>query len=229
MTKQADGGAALDSARVEMRGYVESWGGRAAVHSVGYRIVRAFRAAVLDAALEPLLVACREREPRLRLWHLRHREGVVWALVETQPLHLLDPRYDDWPALLAACADSTLVRLQTRGPLRDRTWGEHNTSRIRHPLTRAVPFLSRWLDMPPRPLPGDSNMPRVQATSHGASQRFVVSPGREDEGFFHMPGGQSGHPLSPFYRNSHRSWEEGDPTPFLPGATRHSLVLKPSE
>jgi penicillin amidase len=42
-----------------------------------------------------------------------------------------------------------------------------------------------------------------------------------------MPGGQSGHPLSPFYRSGHEAWVHGEPTPFLPGKTEHTLVLKP--
>jgi penicillin amidase len=215
------------SAQHEAPALVEGWGGRAAVESVGYRIVRAFRDAVSDAVLRPLLAPCRELEPRLRAWHFRQREGAVWALVEARPAHLLDRRFEHWEALLSACADSTLARLQALGPLRERTWGERNTSRIRHPLSGAIPLVSRWLDMAPQPLPGDSNMPRVQSPSTGASQRLVVSPGREEMGFFHMPCGQSGHPLSPFYRNSHGAWESGQPTPFLPGATRHTLVLSP--
>ena len=110
----------------------------------------------------------------------------------------------------------TLVRLASQGPLEDRTWGEWNVSRVQHPLGAALPFLSAWLDAPPRSLPGDANMPRVQLPWAGASQRMVVSPGCEDEGFFHMPGGQSGHPLSPHYRDGHEAWASGKPTPFLP-------------
>jgi penicillin amidase len=60
---------------------------------------------------------------------------------------------------------------------------------------------------------------------HGASERLVVSPGDEKNGLFHMPGGQSGHPLSPFYRSGHGNWARGDPTPFLPGPTEHRLTL----
>ena len=62
----------------------------------------------------------------------------------------------------------------------------------------------------------------------GASERFVVSPGREADGIFHMPGGQSGHLLSPFYRKGHEAWAAGEPTPFLPGPSRHRLTLNPS-
>ena len=60
-----------------------------------------------------------------------------------------------------------------------------------------------------------------------ASERFVVSPGHEEDGIFHMPTGQSGHPLSPFYRAGHEAWETGEPTPFLPGETVHTLRLVP--
>ena len=49
---------------------------------------------------------------------------------------------------------------------------------------------------------------------------MVVSPGREADGIMHMPTGQSGHPLSPFYANSHAAWAKGEPTPFLPGPSR---------
>jgi penicillin amidase len=56
---------------------------------------------------------------------------------------------------------------------------------------------------------------------------MVVSPGREADGIMHMPTGQSGHPLSPFYANSHAAWAKGEPTPFLPGPTIYSLTLTP--
>ena len=54
-----------------------------------------------------------------------------------------------------------------------------------------------------------------------------VAPGREGDGYFQMPGGQSGHPRSPHYRDHHRAWVAGEPVPFLPGPTAHSLTLRP--
>lgn len=71
-------------------------------------------------------------------------------------------------------------------------------------------------------------MPRVQSPSHGASQRLVVSPGREEEGLFHMPAGQSGHPVSPYYGAGHEAWEEGRPTPLLLGDVVYELTLVPA-
>jgi penicillin amidase len=88
--------------------------------------------------------------------------------------------------------------------------------------------LSWLLDMPAHALPGDTAMPRVQAPAFGASERFAVSPGHEEQGYLHMPGGQSGHPLSPFYGAGHEAWESGAPTPFLPGPTVYQLALTPA-
>ncbi len=87
--------------------------------------------------------------------------------------------------------------------------------------------MSWLLDMPGERLPGDSNMPRVQGSTFGASERFAVEPGHEEFVYFHMPGGQSDNPLSPFYGAGHEDWAQGKATPFLPGAPKHTLVLNP--
>jgi penicillin amidase len=111
----------------------------------------------------------------------------------------------------------------------ERTWGELNTASIRHPLSRSIPAVSGWLDMPADPLNGDVDLPKAQSPAFGASQRFSVSPGDEENGLMQMPTGQSGHPLSPFYRKGHQDWVRGRPSPFLPGAVQHTLTLVPAD
>ena len=81
--------------------------------------------------------------------------------------------------------------------------------------------------MPRDELPGDTHMPRVQAPSFGAANRFAVAPGKEDKGYLETPGGQSGHPLSPYYGSGHADWVVGRPTPFLPGQPKQILNLRP--
>jgi penicillin amidase len=81
--------------------------------------------------------------------------------------------------------------------------------------------------MPAEALPGDAEMARYQSPGGGASQRLVVAPGREEQGIFHMPGGQSGHPLSPYYGGSHAAWAEGRPAALLAGTTVWELMLQP--
>jgi penicillin amidase len=214
--------------RAWARRQMEGWRGRASVDSVSYRLVRAFRRAVMEEALSPFFARCARADPRFDPELLRQLEGPVSRLVTDRPPHLLNPRYRSWSELLVAGVDRAAASLVAMGPdLHNRTWGERNRVTIRHPLSRALPRLSRFLDIPPEPLPGDSHMPRFQGPEEGASERLVVSPGREGEGIFHMPGGQSGHPLSPYYRAGHEAWARGEPAAFLPGTPVHTLTLVP--
>ena len=108
-----------------------------------------------------------------------------------------------------------------------RTWADDNRLTYQHPLSAALPAIGRWLDMPYAEMPGDLFTPRMQFGSSAASERMVVSPGREAEGIMQMPTGQSGHPLSPFYGAGHEDWANGRPTLLLPGTTQHTLTLQP--
>jgi penicillin amidase len=212
-----------DAARLVAR-----WSGHAAVDDAGYRLVREFERNVSSRAFEAIAAPAIARWPDFR-WHAPERfTDVAWRLVEERPPQLLDPRYPDWDAWLADVASAT-VRDLPKGcvNLAECTWGKVNTAGMRHPISEAVPMLSRVLDMPDDPLPGDAFMPRVQSPGFGASERFGVSPGREAEGYFQMPGGQSGHPLSPFYRAGHDDWARGRSAPFLPGPAAHILTLAP--
>ncbi|MDZ7622581.1 MAG: penicillin acylase family protein [Candidatus Competibacteraceae bacterium] len=219
---------AADPRRAELRQWVSDWGGRASVDSVGYRLVRTFRLEVRERAFAPLIALGQQADQRFDYNLLRQHEGPLWQLVSQQPPHLLDPSYADWPALLREAADATLAAA-TAGdqPLAAWTWGEYNRSRIQHPFSTVLPQLSGWLDLPAHPLPGDRHMPRIQGPGDGASERLVVAPGREEDGILHIPGGQSGHPLSPYYQAGHDAWVKGKPSPLLPGPTRHRLVLNP--
>lgn len=206
------------------------WDGRAAIDSVSYRVVREFRTQVLDTLTDALLAPARAPlgedflAPRLA-----QLEGVAWPMLQQRPANLLPPAYTSWDALLADAARRTEAELSAQGPLAHRSWGERNTAAICHPVARALPaFTSRWLCMPADPLPGDRDMPRVQTPAFGASQRMVVSPGHEADGIVHMPGGQSGHPLSPYWGAGHEDWVHGRPTPFLPGKAQHTLTLLPA-
>jgi len=217
--------------RQELRRLVaESWDGRASVGSVGYLLVREFRREVARAAFDPITAACADAWEGFSYFAVTNQyEGPLWCLVTERPLHLLPPGEASWEGRLLAAADAVVARLTADGtPLAERSWGARNTARIRHPLSAAVPWASAWLDMRATALPGDGNMPRVQTPSFGASERTVVAPGREDRGVFHMPCGQSGHPLSPFFRAGHEAWEGGAPAPFLPGPTGHVLTLLPA-
>ncbi|WP_313399821.1 penicillin acylase family protein [Stenotrophomonas sp.] len=206
------------------------WQGRASPDSVSYRMARGFRGILLDNLQAALLAPAAEQlgeryiEPKLP-----QLEGLVWPMLEQRPPNLLPPPYASWDALLAESARQLEKDLAGQGKdLAQRSWGERNTAAICHPVSAALPGLfKRWLCMAREPLAGDDNMPRVVGPRFGASERMVVSPGHEADGIVHMPGGQSGHPLSPFWGAGHEDWVQGRPTPFLPGRATHSLTLSP--
>jgi len=214
--------------RTQYRQLVENWIPRAVTESVGYRLVREFRLEVdrrvVTMVMQPVL---RKYGSDSRLRISNQFEGPLWSLVTEKPEHLLTDNYANWDDLLLQAVDANIATYNDTysDGLERRTWGERNTAAIRHPLSRAVPFLSRWIDMPADQLNGDSNMPRVQFPAFGASERFAVSPGDESNGYLHMPAGQSGHPLSDYYSKGHDDWVQGRPTSFLPGAAAHKLSL----
>jgi penicillin amidase len=219
--------AAGNGRREELRRVVAASARRAGIDDAGYRLVRGFRRELSRQILAAILEGCGGLDATDYSSDLRQWEGALWRILQERPPHLLSPHLKTWQALFLAAADAAQLACGD-GDLSRCTWGHSNVVRIRHPLSSAVPWLSRWLDIPAQPLPGDTHMPRVQGPAMGASQRFVVAPGREASGYFHMPGGQSGHPMSPFYDAGHRAWAEGTPTPFLPGAEKYRLTLKPA-
>ena len=218
-----------DELHVAVRDAVATTSDHASVDAVGYRVLRGWRSLLIERMTAALAAEVRARAPA---WSYGSFQAEHWAqaLVSEKPLHLLDPRYASWYDFELAVLDEfldTVLGVASPTELAERRWGELNTVRVRHPLSDAVPWLSRWLDMPARELPGDTLMPRVQSPDFGASARFALSPGRESGGYFHMPGGQSGHPLSPYYGAGHEDWAEGRPAPFLPGAAERTLQLLP--
>jgi len=212
-------------ARAEMRNLVQQWDARAAPQSVGYRIVASFAGKTRNALWQSILSSLAVRSgsaPEASF------EEPLARILEAQPVNFLPANFSDWHGFLLAQADATLSDLQREcGSLAHCTWGLHNIVRVRHPMSTALPWLSKLIDMPPLALPGDRDMPRVQGVDFGASDRMVVSPGFEAQGILTIAGGQSAHPLSAYYRAGFDQWAKGLPLPLLPGPTRHRLELSP--
>ncbi len=203
------------------------WNGRADADQVAYRLVRTARLNTLNVLwlswTRPFLGERQDDEKQRIRWRNQFEYSAVQAL-EQQPAHLLPVDYASWDALLLAQLDAAAKEMSADGPMAQATWGRQNSSRIQHVLAKAIPPLSRWLDMPSAPQSGDTNMPHVAGPAFGQSQRLVVSPGREENGWLSMPGGQSGHPLSPYYGAGHDDWVQARHTPLLAGPAQHRMT-----
>ncbi len=215
---------------------LKRWNGRADVSQTGHRIARAVRQRIEEQLWQSWLATAdagnnASEPPDKRYAGLpmdARFEYAAWQALTAKPIHLLPQPFKSWDEFIAAKIGTVHDELvKQHGSLKDATWGKRNTARIKHPFSRAMPFLSSFLDMPPDAMAGDNHMPRVAAPGFGASQRLVVSPGREEQAIMTMAGGQSGHPLSPFYGAGHRDWLAGKPAPLLAGEAKHTLRFNP--
>jgi penicillin G amidase len=203
------------------------WSGRASADSVAFNLVRRFRLEVRERTFTALLDHYETSAFALDYYHLyRQNEAPLWTLITEKPSTWHPPAFSSWDEFLLGCIDASIQALTADGhALSELSWGRYNQLTIGHPLLRALPFLKPWLSFPSTPMPGAKYMPRVQQGQSGASMRMVVSPGREDEGYFHMPTAQSPHPLSPNSKGGHEAWVQGAATPFKPGPPLKRLRL----
>lgn len=202
----------------------------ASVESRTYAIVERFRREVQKRVWSPFAAMVRAQTKGAAALIPNQFEAPLWQLLTSQPLHLLDRRYASWDALLIEAAQATReALLAEHGALSQAYWGQSNRTRIHHPMSAALPLLAPWIDYPSQPQAGGAFMPRVQRASFGASMRMVMTPGRDQLGILTLPGGQSGHPLSRYYRVGLDAHIAGEPLPLLPGPAVHTLVFLPEQ
>lgn len=228
--RDPEAGVALTTNVSEIIKLVADWNGRATPDSVAYRLVRGFRVTTFEYVFEPLTAKAAKLsgERSGRFWDGAERP--VWTLFEGRPPHLLNPRFTSYDELLLAAIRDVANQLRAKhgGDLARATWGQLANRPVQHMFSRAVPPLSRWLDLSLEGCFGGEIMPRINSGGHGSIERLVVSPGHEEQGLFQMVAGQSGHFLSPYYRAGHDAWVRGKPMPLLPGPAKHTLRLAPA-
>lgn len=207
----------------------EQWNGHADADCRAYFLIRRFRSEVHDRTLGPV-VRIHNRISIAYSPGWFGSEETVLRLLEARPEHWLDPRYESWDVLLSEALDATITRLQSEFPQTgiQTAWGHANRLRMEHPLSSMTRGLLRGFDMPRDPQSGDALCVRVATSAFGASQRMVVSPGRESEGILHLPGGISGHPMSAYFRAGHDDWVRGRASALLAGQSVSRMVLVPS-
>jgi penicillin amidase len=220
-------GSGGDGRAASLRPYVADWGGLAAPDSIGYRLVREFRGAVINLVYKGLAgsVAASAGDA---VPIAQQCDYVALRLLAARPAGLVPKPFATWDALLTAALNEVAARaVAAPGGLAAYKWGVRNHTGIHHPLAAAVPGLGWLTDPPDVPVAGDALVPRVAIPGFGSSERLVVSPGHEDRAIFEMPAGQSDNPLTPYYGAGQAAWVNGTPTKLLPGPARWRLTLTP--
>jgi penicillin amidase len=215
----------------EARDYLLAWDGRADTGSLGFALLVEFRKQLAESVFAPFLSASRQADKNFS-YGWSYIDTPLQALLTAKPLQLLPDatNYRNWGDFILGQLKRSIQQLQTQHPglaLMELNWGMHNTVKHPHPFSKALPVLSNLLDMPVEALPGCAFCVRAAGPGFGASERMVVAPGHFEDAILHMPGGQSGHPLSPYYRDQQRYWLKGLPIALAAGKSEHTLLLKP--
>ena len=204
-----------DPALAEAARIARAWNGSAHTGEAGLPLISAFRGRVEAAVVDRVLAA---KGAAFSGWY--NDEEPLRRVVESRPAHWLPPREESWAAMFRRCATEAWEAVSD---LDSGTWVT-----VTHPLSDAAGGALRRLDMPRERATGHEWAVRVLAGSFGASERFAVSPGREESGLCELPVGPSGHPMSPWYRSTHRGWVRGDaPLPVRVEPDRGAFTLHP--
>jgi penicillin amidase len=213
-----------------VRRNIEAWSGKAEVDSVSFGVLVHFHQRLATDVFTPFLTRCKGVDENFVYTWRTIEPPLRMMLTEQVPALIPDTSYPNWDVWIRGKLEEVLNQLYSEydiNSLDELTWGRINTADISHPLGRRIPVVGKFLNMPRDLLPGGTFCVRVSKPDFGASERLVVSPGRHEDGILHMPGGQSGHPLSPNYKDGHKHWVKGEVHAFLPGAATHTLMLKP--
>jgi penicillin amidase len=216
----------------EVRRALEMWDGQAEVKSLGIGLLSRFRDRLAKAVFTPFLSSCQQYDKAF-VYTWAHIDTPLQQMLTAKiPQLLPNPlRYASWDAFILGVLEESARELKTEysvPSLLDLTWGHMNRVRFHHPFSRAMPALGWLLDIGGEALAGCSFCVRVAHGSLGASMRLAISPGHTRDALLHMPGGQSGQPLSRHYHDQHPFWQQGIPLALAAGPAPHTLQLLPA-
>jgi penicillin amidase len=113
------------------------------------------------------------------------------------------------------------------------TYGSWHVVDIEHPLAKLLPLLGRVAGTGEQPLSGDTTTVKQVGRDFGPSQRFTMDWSNVDGSTENIVLGESGDPLSAYFRDQWNDWYGGTTFafPFSPAAVaanaRHTLRLLP--
>lgn len=220
-----------DDAQRRLQRDLTNWDGFAERDSAGLAILVEFRKLLLDAVIAPFMAKCRKYDPEFRFSSIMIDVPLQQLLAAKLPALLPDKSHPDWDSFLLGVlmqAEQNVSAHHSDDFPKSSAWGTVNQVIVAHPFSTSLPLLKSWLDMPRVEVSGCAKCVRMNAPGSGASERLVVSPGREGNGILHMPGGQSGHPFSPHYSDQQQSWVEGSILPLETGTSVRRLELVPA-
>jgi penicillin amidase len=206
---------------------MRSWDGRLSTDSAAASVVTRAREALKPMILEPKLGELAGQY----LWsesNFAMEEIVMHASADWLP-----PGYKDWDAALTEAVRRGMDRGKAPADVSRLTYGSWHVIDLEHPLASFLPIVGRIAGTGPQPLSGDTVTVKQAGRTFGPSQRFTMDWSNIDGSTENIVLGESGNPLSPYFRDQWNDYYGGTTfaLPFSSTAvgaqTRHTLRLLP--
>jgi len=213
----------LSQAAVQLR----AWDGRLTTDSPAASLVVQTRKALWPMILEPRL----GKDYTDYQW-LSSNFALEEILMRQKPAWL-PSAYKSWDEFLTAAVRKALVDGHAPTDLRHWSYGSWHVVDLEHPLSSMLPLIGRVAATGALPLSGDTTTVKQVGRSFGPSQRFILDWAHIDSSSQNIVLGQSGNPLSPYFRDQWNTWYNGSAFPLaftemaVESNTRHRLQLLP--
>ncbi len=211
---------------------LRSWDGRMTIDSAEASIVFRARQAFWPMILQPKLGA----DGQSYDWaesNFAEEEIIMHGSAGTGPSPWLPPNYKDWDALLTDAVRRALDQTKAPQDLSKWNYGSWHVIDLEHPVYQLLPLIKGWSGTGEQPLSGDTVTIKQVGRAFGPSQRFTMDWSAPDQSTENIVLGESGDPLSPWFRDQWDAWYGGTTfaMPFTESAvasqTTHTLRLVP--
>jgi len=237
---QTPGKAAVDNRLKQAADLLRSWDGRMTADSPAASIVFRTRQALWPLILQPKLGNAWDSYSWAES-NFAEEEIIMHGSATTAstsggpstPSEWLPPDFPNWDALLTEAVRRGLDSGKAPDDLARWKFGSWHVVDLEHPIFGMLPIVKSWAGTGEQPLVGDSVTIKQVGRAFGPSQRFTMDWSAPDTSTENITLGQSGNPLSPWFRDQWPAWYNGTtfPLPFSQHAvasqTAHTLQLVP--
>jgi penicillin amidase len=207
---------------------MRSWDGKLTTDSAAASIVTQTRSALWPMILEPKLGKEVAAEYHWSESNFAEEEIIMRAKADWLP-----PAYKNWDALLTDAVRKGMEQGKAPADVAQWSYGSWHVVDIEHPLAKFLPLVGRMAGTGEQPQSGDTTTVKQVGRDFGPSQRFTMDWSNIDGSTENIVLGESGNPLSPYFRDQWNAWYGGTTFafPFTSSAvaaqTQHTLRLLP--
>jgi penicillin amidase len=212
----------------EAANLMRNWDGRLSTDSAAASLLTKTRGELWMMLLEPKL-----GKPLAGVYTWAEKNFAQEEIVMHGGPDWLPAKYKNWDNFLAAAVRKAMRRGPLFGDVDTWTYGSWHVVDLEHPLASILPDLTHFAGTGALPLSGDNTTVKQVGRAFGPSQRFTMDWSNVDGSTEDIVLGESGNPLSPYFRDQWKDYYEGKTfaLPFTPAAvrrqTRHTLRLLP--